>query len=233
MGSEHVNRILCAGQPQGSADAVSRLLAVAEEQRAQAIALVGELGSRDDGYREVFRALGAGRLPVFWVPGPGDAPAGRYMREAYNIEVAFPLLHGVHGGAALAPEDNVAFAGMGGEIVDDPHVPREEHERLRYPRWEAEYRLKILQVIDYNELVLLFATPPAHKGLGIPGSEAVAELVGTYRPRLVVCGGERRVEVLGKSVVVAPGNLATGEYAVADLHAKTAELAELPAAAPH
>jgi uncharacterized protein len=231
MGSEHVNRILCAGQPQGSADAVKRLLALAEEQQAQAIALVGDLGSGGDGYRDVFRALGAARLPVFWVPGPRDAPADRYLREAYNIEVALPLLHGVHGGAAFAPEDNVAFAGMGGEIVDDPHAPREEHERLRYPRWEAEYRLKILQAIDYHELVLLFATPPAHKGLALPGSEAVAELVGTYRPRLVVCGGERGVEVLGKSVVVAPGNLAMGEYALADLHGKAAELAELPAAA--
>jgi uncharacterized protein len=231
MSSEHVNRILCAGQPQGSVDAVERLLAVAEEQRAQAIALVGDLGGAENGYRDVFRALGKTRLPLFWVPGPGDAPADRYLREAYSIEVAFPLLHGVHGSAALTPDDAVAFTGLGGEISDDPNAPREEAERLRYPRWEAEYRLKVLQAIDYNELVLLFATPPAHKGLGLPGSEAVAELVGTYRPRLVVCGGDRGVETLGKSVVVAPGNLGAGEYAVSDLHARTAELAELPAAA--
>jgi Metallophosphoesterase, calcineurin superfamily len=78
----------------------------------------------------------------------------------------------------------VVFAGMGGEISDDPDTPRDERERLRYPRWEAEYRLKVLGLLDYNELVMLFASAPAHKGRDVPGSEAVAELVGTYRPRL-------------------------------------------------
>jgi uncharacterized protein len=96
MSSEHVNRVLCAGQPRGSADAVNRLLALADEQRVQAIALVGDLGNGGDGLRDVFGALGAAGLPVFWVPGPGDAAADRY------------------------------------------------------PRWEAEYRLKILQAMDYN-----------------------------------------------------------------------------------
>ena len=120
---------------------------------------------------------------------------------------------------------------MGGEISDDPNTPREEQSSLRYPRWEAAYRLKVLDLFDYNELVMLFATAPAHKGHNTPGSEAVAELVGTYRPRLVVCGGPRGVEILGTSLVVAPGGLADGHYAVAEVHAGTAELAELSIAA--
>jgi Icc-related predicted phosphoesterase len=74
---------------------------------------------------------------------------------------------------------------------------------------------------------MMFATPPAHKGLNRPGSEAVAELVGTYRPRVVVCGGDSLIESLGTSLVVAPGSLGPGQYAIADLHAKTAELGEL------
>jgi hypothetical protein len=175
--------------------------------------------------------LSAARRPVFWIPGPGDAPADDYLRESHNIEVAFPLVHGVHGTAAFAPGDNVLFAGMGGEVSDDLGAPRDERERLRYPRWEPEYRLNLLRLLDYNELVLMFATPPAHKGQDSPGSDVVAELVGTYRPRLVVCGGEQGVELLGKSLVVAPGRLADGNYAIADLRARTAELGELPVAA--
>jgi Icc-related predicted phosphoesterase len=57
----------------------------------------------------------------------------------------------------------------------------------------------------------------------------LAELVSTYRPRLVVCGGERGTELLGRSLVVAPGSLQDGHYAIADLHSRTAELEELGA----
>jgi Icc-related predicted phosphoesterase len=230
MANQRVTRILCAADLRGSADAVERLLAVASDG-VQAIALVGDLGEGQDGYSDVFRALaGAGR-PVYWVPGAGDAPADRYLREAHNIEVAFPSLRGVHGTAAFAP-GGVVFAGVGGEISDDPEAARDERERLRYPRWEAEYRLKLLRELDYNELVLLLWTPPAHKGRGSPGSEAIAELVNTYRPRLVVCGGEQGVETLGRSAVVAPGGLKAGQYAVADLRTQTVELEELAVAAP-
>ena len=66
----------------------------------------------------------------------------------------------------------------------------------------------------------------------VPGSEAVAELVGTYRPRLVVCGGQPCGEVPGKNLVVAPGELADGHYALADLRARTAELGQLSSATP-
>jgi hypothetical protein len=143
----------------------------------------------------------------------------------------FGQLHGVHGTGALDPGGHIVFAGLGGEIDDDPDAPRDETERLRYPRWEAEYRLKILRELGEHESVLLFATPPAHKGQGIPGSEAVAELIATWRPRLAVCGGERRgVEMIGRSQVVSPGSLADGHYAVADLRAHTVELQELAAA---
>ena len=61
--------------------------------RSLAVALIGDLCEGENGYRDVLRALAKTRLPVFWVPGPGDAPADLYLREAYSIEVAFPLLH--------------------------------------------------------------------------------------------------------------------------------------------
>jgi hypothetical protein len=225
MSSEHVNRVICAAQPTGSAGEIERLLAAADEHNVDAVAVLGDLGERGDGYRAVFRALGHSTRPVFWVPGGGDVPLERYLHEAFNIETAFPLLHGVHGTAAYASGE-VLFAGFGGEISDDLHQPRDEQEKLSYPRWEAEYRLKVLGEFDYNQLVLLFWTAPAHKGLHRPGSDVVAELIGTYRPRLVVSGGERGVEELGRSVIVAPGSLGDGHFALVDLHKRTAELEE-------
>jgi uncharacterized protein len=227
MTSQHLNRILCVGQPGDSSDGAERILEAASGAEAQVIALVGDLAHHPDGYRDLFRTLARAPLPVYWVPGVGDAPVDHYLKASSNIEVVSPTVRGLHGRAAFAPDTEVVFAGMGGEISDNPDTPREEQSRLRYPRWEAAYRLKVLDLLDYNELVMLFATAPAHKGHHTPGSEAVAELVGTYRPRLVVSGGPRGVEVLGTSLVVAPGSLADGHYALAELHAGTAELAEL------
>ena len=225
---------MCAAEPRGSVSAVEALVSAARDQDVHAIVVVGDLGAGPDrpaGYRGVFRALARAERPVFWVPGPGDAPVDDYLRESHNIEVVFPDLHGIHGTTAFSPGEAVVFAGLGGEIDDDPSAPREEIERLRYPRWEAEYRLKPLREMSEHQVAMAFWTRPAHKGLGTQGSEAVAELIGTYRPRLAVCAGEPGREMLGRTMVVAPGSLGNGQYAVADLHAREVRPGELAAAA--
>jgi len=51
-----------------------------------------------------------------------------------------------------------------------------------------------------------------------------------YRPRLVVCNSERGTQTLGRSLVVAPGSLQDGNYAIADLHAHEVELERLATA---
>lgn len=231
--STHVTHVLCAADPGGSDEAITRLAEAAVEQQAQLILIAGDLGAREQPrstYLKLFRTLGHHQVPAYWVPGPGDAPLGHYLREAANAEVVFPFLRGVHGTAALGPGGHFAIAGMGGEIDDDPEAARDEAQRLRYPRWEAEYRLKILEDLGELERMLIFSTAPAHKGLGTPGSEAVAELIATYRARLAVVGGPRTSERIGRTMVVAPGSLAEGHYAMVDLSSKTVEQRELVAA---
>jgi Icc-related predicted phosphoesterase len=44
---------------------------------------------------------------------------------------------------------------------------------------------------------------------------------------MVVCGGEPMTELIGRTVVVAPGSLAAGRFAVADLHKREAALEAL------
>jgi hypothetical protein len=228
--SRRVTRVLCAADPRGDGGALERLCRAAGEQDAQVIAIVGDLtgdGGTAESLRTVFKALGKGGIPSYWVPGPGDAPVAAYLREAHNMEVVFPMLHGVHGTAAFTPDGHVVVAGMGGQIDDDPDAQRQEEQRLSYPRWEAEYRLKLVSELDEHQRMLLFCTPPAHKGhdgSGTAGSEAVTELVATHRPRLVVCGGDQRTELIGRSIVVAPGSLAQdGHYAIADMHTREVE----------
>jgi Icc-related predicted phosphoesterase len=232
MARQRVTRVLCAAEPGGAPDAVEALLGTAEESDVQAIALVGDLGgdSGADGLRALFKTLARSDLPAFWVPGPGDAPVADYLREAANIEIVAPFLRGLHGTAAFA-DGHVLFAGFGGEVSDDPAAPRDETERLSYPRWEPEYRLKLVRELDEHQLVLMFWTPPAHKGQdSAGGADVVAELIGTYRPRLVITGGEQRTELIGRSLVVAPGRLADGHYAIADLHEHAADVKELATA---
>jgi Icc-related predicted phosphoesterase len=223
--STRVNRVLCAADPRGSAEGLAGLKEAAASHDVQAVAVAGDLGGGADraaGYRALFRALGEIGLPAFWVPGEGDAPIADYLREAHNMELVFEMLRGVHGTAAMAPDGHVLVAGVGGHVDDDPEAPREEQARLSYPRWEAEYRLKVLRELDEHQVMLLFATPPSRHGVG---SEVLAELVGTYRPRLVVCAGEAGTGVIGRSPIVAPGSLADGSWAIADLHTHAVEWA--------
>ena len=73
--------------------------------------------------------------------------------------------------------------------------------------------------------MFLFTTPPAHKGLHEPGSEVLAELIKTYNPRVAVIGGERAAQArLGDTLVVCPGRLDRGEYAIVDLDHVHADL---------
>jgi uncharacterized protein len=163
------------------------------------------------------------RLPTFYIPGSEDVPIYEYLREAANIEIVYPYLRGVHGTFAMAPS-YIVFAGLGGTVIDDPHMIREELETLRYPGWEVEYRLKFLGELKDYQKVFLFSTPPEHKGFHEPGSPVLAELVKTYQPRLVlVSGKELKHEMLGTSLLVMPGSLAEGNFSIIDLRQHTVE----------
>jgi Icc-related predicted phosphoesterase len=221
--AKRVSTIVCAAEPRGSKEAVERLVSLVHERDADAVALLGDLGGGSDAYRTVFGALGRAGRPAYWVPGPGDAPLGAYLRESHAIEAVHGAVRGVHGTIAFTPDGHVVVAGMGGQLDDDPDAERDERTRLRYPRWEAEYRLKLLDELGEHARILLFSMPPRHKGLGAEGSETVAELINTHRPRLAVCGGKAGAFKLGVTLVISPGRLLDGSCAVADLHNQDVE----------
>jgi len=232
--TRRIQRVLAVGPIRGAVEQLQQLLSEETDLEVDAVAVVGDLGvawSKPDTYRAVFRTLGEAGLPTFWVPGPIDAPISDYLLESSNMEVAFPHLRGVHGSAASA-DGQVLFAGMGGEIVDDPSTPRVEEAILRYPGWEAEYRLKVIEEFDQPLKVLLFATRPMHKGLHEAGSEVVAEMINTYSPKIAIVAGEGATEErLGTTLVISPGRLDLGVYSVIDIHDGSVEVGELTGAA--
>jgi uncharacterized protein len=224
--AKHFQKLLAIGGLNGEVELLETLLDELGSEPIDAVTVLGDLGapwSKADTYRTIFKALGQSGLPAFWVPGTNDAPLGDYLREAYNMEIAYPTLRGVHGTAAMGP-DHVLFAGIGGDIAEDPDAVRSEEALIRYPGWEAEYRLKVLDEFKDHPKVFLFTTRPQHKGLHETGSEVLAELINTYRPRIVVTSGDEPVEErLGTSLLVAPGRLDRGRYALIDFHESTVE----------
>jgi uncharacterized protein len=229
-----IRTLLAVADLRGAVYRLLPLLKKREELGFDALAMAGDLaapeGDRPEEYRTIFEALGASGVRCFWVPGAGDAPIELYLREARNMEVVFPNLRGVHGTCAL--QRHWLLAGIGGQIDDDPDAGRDERTRLHYPGWEAEYRLKLVGDLDEHQAIFLFSTPPAHKGLGEPGSEVLAELVKTYRPRVVVAAGsEQGSELLGRSLVVSPGRLVDGDYAIVDVREQRVTAHTLEAAA--
>jgi Icc-related predicted phosphoesterase len=223
---KHVSKILATSEPLGHLEEVERLAKKVADTDTEAIAVLGSLASKSAtprAYGKLFKMLAETGLPTFYIPGPEDVPIDEYLREAANIEIVYPSLRGVHGTFAIAP-GYIVFTGLGGTVIDDPQMRREELETLCYPGWEVEYRLKFLEELKDYQKVFLFSTPPEHKGFHEPGSATLAVLIKSYKPRLVLVNGkEPKCELLGTSLVVMPGSLAEGNFSIIDLRQHAVE----------
>jgi Icc-related predicted phosphoesterase len=231
-GSKHLRTLLAVGPLRGAVDHLEELLAEPPTRDVDAIAVVGDLAAPSaPDYTVVLRALGATGRPTFWVPGASDTPPGEYLSEAFNLEMAYPALRCVHASVAAGP-GSVIFCGVGGEIVDRPAQVEHDPAVLRLAAWEAEYGLKALLEFVGHDKVLLFATPPEHKGLGWQGNVTVAELIKTHIPRVAIVARDSVAEgFLGRTQVVSPGRFDRGEYAVVHLPDRAVTTATFLAAA--
>lgn len=220
-----VNTIVATAEPRGNLEAAEQLVKQVGEIHPDAVVVLGNLASkgtpRASGH--ILKTVSKAQLPIFYLPGSEDGPIEEYMRAAATMETAFPYLHGVHGTFAFA-SGTTLVTGMGGRISDNRQEIRDEQNQLSYPGWEVEYRLTFLNELKDYQKIFLFTTPPAHKGLHEPGSTVLAELINSYKPRLVVVAGkEPKQEMLGTSLVVVPGNLGEGNLTLINLHEQTVE----------
>ena len=182
--------------------------------------VVEERKNDAESFLTFFRRLHAIGVPVYVIPGRNDAPERFFLQAAFNSEIVTPHIHMVH--RSFAPlGGRYMVAGFGGEVT----VEARDHEFfLRYPGWEAIFSLDFLRHLDAPR-ILLFYTAPADKvdETDQSGPAAVAHLIKTYDPHFVVCAGvEGRKEKvrLGNTLVVYPGSLAEGDYAVIDTREK-------------
>ena len=180
-------------------------------------------------YAEFYQALRSAPFRIFAVPGNMDAPEGRYLRAALADAGKDSLVEVVH--RSLTRLGPYVISGVGGEMTE---ADREEFFILRYPRWEADHCFRLFEYVQ-GERIMVLHTPPVgevvdrddgrHKGC-----QVVNDLINTWRPALAVCGHAHDAagyEMMGDSLVVNPGALKGGHYAVVDIERRDVELGNL------
>lgn len=174
-------------------------------------------------YARFMELLGALHLPTYIVPGHLDAPERSFLHASLNCGGVAPTVALVHRSFA-AMGRHFLVAGLGGRLTPDKH---ETVWTIDYPFWEAALSFDFSHRLDHAH-ILLFHTPPAGTNLDLDhgkhvGAPVVNALIKAYQPQIVCCGhalnGQGKA-VLDNSLVVNPGPLAEGYYAVIDTQGK-------------
>lgn len=175
-----------------------------------------------------FHSLDRLGVPVFIVPGRNDAPERFFLQAAFNSEVVEKNIHTVH--RSFAPLGRgFVVAGFGGEVT----AQERDHEFfLMYPGWEAQFSLDFLRHLEQVKIFVAHTSPATpfegeHKS---NGHEAISHILKTYSPHLAVCSrphGEKGKVIVGTTLVVSPGHLCKGDYAIIDVEEKRVSFGDL------
>ncbi|HIE05832.1 MAG TPA: hypothetical protein EYP58_03420 [bacterium (Candidatus Stahlbacteria)] len=158
-------------------------------------------------YREFLHFFSAFEFPTCFVPGNMDAPWSRFW-NAFSI-TGHRNIHLVHRTFFFLGRTMVY--GFGGEISEKN---QEDFFVLIYPRWEVE---KAFTKVEAEERIYIFHHPPA--GFATGGSEIIRLIIERDKPMLVACGHkhkEAKVEKITESVIINPGPLKEGRFALFD-----------------
>ncbi|ORC35174.1 hypothetical protein B4O97_10640 [Marispirochaeta aestuarii] len=192
---------------------IDKLQKLSEKERAaDLLLLAGDLthfGGRKDAL-SVVEILRSFKIPVLAIHGNCDRPGVMDLLAEEGI-----FAHG-----KLVTVAGVPVIGLGGSLPAPIPTPS------TYSEEEAASELEGLpDGIEGREWILLVHQPPADSeadrvaaGKHV-GSTSVAEFIRNYRPSLVCTGHIHEscsVSSFGESLLVNPGSLKDGRYAVAD-----------------
>ncbi len=214
-------------------DAFRKALATSTPPEMDEVVLQALEDKAVEAYEAFFDAMGQVDVPVFVVPGYLDAPERLYLQAALNHEVVEPNVYMVHRSFVPLPGENLAVTGFGGTINNEG--VRENRLVLTYPDWEALFAFEFLRQVKQTPF-FVFHTPPRRANLDRDhgehvGQHVVEELIKTYRPRYAVVGTARDGQgtaMIGTTLVINPGPLYKGHYAVLDTHTDDVVFQRLP-----
>ena len=233
---EHVGAVVFSGN---IIDEDERIRAYEESTQVEP-GLLDELEQRAvEAYEAFFDEMGGLDIPVFVVPGRLDAPKRLYYQAAMNHEIVAPNIYMVHRSFALPLQGwNLVVAGFGGGLSDDPRGW--EHDLAQvYPAWLPEFALDYVRHFE-QETMLLFHTPPKHGGLDRHngqhiGHPMIDHVIKTYHPRFAFVGAARDGQgsaTIAATLVVNPGWLKDGKYAILDTRTEQVAFGQLSLAQP-
>lgn len=185
-------------------------------------------------FEAFFDEMGKLDVPVLVVPGYLDAPLRLYLQASLNHEVVEPNVDMIHRSFKPLTSWDLVFAGFGGAIADDT---REDRYALVYPAWEVLFGLDFLRsLLPKYTPVLIFATPPRRGDIDLDGGkhighEVINDLIKTYAPTYAFVGGApegRGTVEIGSTLVVNPGALRDGSYAIVDTKTGDVIFGQLP-----
>lgn len=175
-------------------------------------------------FRLFLEELARFRGTVRVVPGHRDAPLTDYLRAVLKDPPGNSHVGLVHKSFINTGRDFV-LVGFGGDLTPDE---RETDLVNRFPEWELAYHLQVLEHMPQDP-ILLTHYPPLAEVVDLEdgehvGSPRLRELIELHRPAYVFCGhanGSQGVESIGRTVVINPGSLREGDYAILNTRKET------------
>ena len=186
--------------------------------------LKAKLAQEIDIYRRFLEEVARFRGTVRIVPGHRDAPLSAFLRVALKDAVVGSQVGLVHQSFINVGRDFV-LVGFGGDITEDE---RETEVVNCFPGWELSPFLEILEHLPQDPILLTHYPPLAETidladGVHV-GSPLLREMIDRHRPAYVFCGhthSSQGIEAIGRTVVVNPGSLALGNYAIVNTRKET------------
>ncbi|MDY6795532.1 MAG: metallophosphoesterase family protein [Actinomycetota bacterium] len=175
-------------------------------------------------YRDFLEAMSGFQGTVRIIPGHVDAPYSLFLEELLKQRDRYPHVLPVHHSFINTGRDFV-LVGFGGEITDGD---RDDEVLIRFPIWELRYWLDALNHLS-QEPVLLTHMPPLAERVDLRdgvhvGSAFLRELIEEFKPIYTFCGhahAAQGMEEIGETLVINPGALAHGNYAILNTRKET------------
>jgi Icc-related predicted phosphoesterase len=180
-------------------------------------------------YEEFYGSLNDLNIPVVTIPGNMDAPEERFFSQVLNFTLYSDNIHVVQ--ESLVKVEKYIIGGFGGEITESS---KETFFVLQYPRKEVEFGIRRIKFIK-GAKILLFHTPPVGNVVDMEdnthrGTSVVNDIIKEIKPALVFCGHAHKAkgyEMVSNTLVINPGALKKGNFAIVESEEMSVELMEL------
>ncbi len=212
-------KILVASDIHGSVEAVEKIRSGSREWKVELVVICGDIthfGNANQA-QMLLRGLSTPSVPVLFIPGNCDSPDLATLQDLGEI-------HNLHERTRVI--EGICFGGVGGA----PPTPFDTPFELSEERIRESLDLISPGLTTCPRSVLVTHSPPVDTSLDLTrfrlhaGSRSVRGFIEERQPALVLCGHvheSKGKDTLGRSLMVNPGSVRNGPYAVVNFAEET------------